>query len=163
MDEGEFDELYESSFGRLVGQIHAMCGNLGDAQDAVQEAFIRAWDHRRELDQARSPEAWIRTTAYRLAVSRWRKATRGFRHPDRALEVRGPAEPNPDRVMLTRALDALPEPQRRVIVLHHLCDLSVEDVAREVGAPTGTVKARLSRGRAALARMLDDEREVRHA
>lgn len=163
MDEKAFDELYRESFERLVGQIHAMCGNLGDAQDAVQEAFIRAWDHRRELDAARSPEAWVRTTAYRLAVSRWRKVTKAFRQPDWALEHRAPAEPNPDHVMITRALGSLPEPQRRAIVLHHLCDLSVEDVAREVGAPSGTVKARLARGREALARLLNSEREVRHA
>lgn len=39
-------------------------------------------------------------------------------------------------------------------MLHHLCDLSVEQVASETGAPTGTVKARLSRGRAALAKLL---------
>ena len=41
-------------------------------------------------------------------------------------------------------------------MLHHLCDLSVDDVAREVGAPAGTVKARLSRGRATLAALLAD-------
>lgn len=54
--------------------------------------------------------------------------------------------------------------QRRAIVLHHLCDLSVDDVARETNAPTGTVKARLSRGRAALAVLLADYRteESRH-
>ncbi len=48
------------------------------------------------------------------------------------------------------------------LVLHHLCDLSVEQVASETGAPVGTVKARLSRGRAALARELavgEEERE----
>jgi RNA polymerase sigma-70 factor (ECF subfamily) len=52
--------------------------------------------------------------------------------------------------LIVAALQRLPEEQRRAIVLHHLCDLSVEQVAAEVGAPTGTVKARLSRGRAAL-------------
>lgn len=42
------------------------------------------------------------------------------------------------------------------MVLHHLCDLTVEQVAAEVGSPVGTVKAQLSRGRAALARLLSD-------
>ncbi len=55
------------------------------------------------------------------------------------------------------ALKQLPEPTRRAIVLHHLCDLPVDQVAAEMGVPVGTVKARLSRGRAALASLLSDE------
>jgi RNA polymerase sigma-70 factor, ECF subfamily len=163
MDANEFDALYRASFPKLVGQIYAMCGNLAEAQDAVQEAFIRAWDHRRKLDQELGPEAWVRTTAYRLAVSNWRKHRRSRRQPDRAIESRPTYEPNPDHVLVNEALAKLPEAQRRVIVLHHLCDMSVDDVAAEVGAPSGTVKARLSRGREQLARLLHSEREFRHA
>ena len=50
-----------------------------------------------------------------------------------------------------------PTEQREAIALFHLCDLSVEQVAEAVGAPVGTVKARLSRGRAALAILLEPE------
>ncbi|HHT13851.1 MAG TPA: SigE family RNA polymerase sigma factor [Propionibacterium sp.] len=163
MDEAQFDRLYSQSFQKLVGQIYAMCGNLTEAQDCVQEAFIRAWDHRRKLDWERHPEAWLRTTAYRLAVSRWRKARRALRQPDRAVEPQRTYEPSPDRVAIDAALQQLPEDQRRAIVFHHLCDLSVAQVADEVGSPTGTVKARLARGRATLARLLNTDLEVRHA
>lgn len=163
MDEAQFDRLYSESFTKLVGHIYAMCGNLTEAQDCVQEAFIRAWDHRCKIDWEQNPEGWLRTTAYRLAVSRWRKARRAFRQADRAVEAPRENEPNPDRVAIDRALDQLPEDQRRAIVLHHLCDLSVSQVAEEVGSPTGTVKARLTRGRATLARLLTTDLEVRHA
>lgn len=164
MDEQTFDAFYRQSFSKLVAQVYAMCGNVTEAQDCVQEAFIRAWDHRGKLDTDQHPEAWVRTTAYRLSVSRWRKARRAFRQADRALEpMPSQPSPNPTRVALDRALDQLPSDQRRVIVLHHLCDLSVAEIADEVGSPTGTVKARLSRGRAALARLLSDDLEVRHA
>lgn len=71
MDEAAFDELYATSYRRLVAQIYTMCGNLPEAQDCVQEAFVRAWDKRRTLDPDQYPEAWVRTVAYRLAVSRW--------------------------------------------------------------------------------------------
>ena len=163
MDEEQFDRLYADSFSRLVGQIYAMCGDLAEAQDCVQEAFIRAWDRRRTLDNADHPEAWVRTTAYRLAVSRWRKAMRAFRPADRALQAQPVKEPSPDRVAVADALAQLPADQRRAIVLYHLCDLSVAEVADEVGSPTGTVKARLSRGRATLARLLNTDLEVRPA
>ena len=158
MDDSAFDEFYTTSFRRLVGQIYAMCGNLAEAQDCVQEAFIRAWDQRRRLDVDQSPEAWVRTVAYRLAVSRWRRAQRALRPHDRSQSVPRPDEPDVSRVALARALQQLPPDQRRAVVLHHLCDLSVTDIAAETGAPAGTVKARLSRGRAALAVLLADQR-----
>ena len=155
MDAQEFDELYEGSFQRVVGQVYAMTGNRDEAQECVQEAFVRAWAHRGKLQRAEHPEAWVRTTAYRLAVSRWRRVQRSRRPADRALAASPTAAaPSPDRVALVEALGRLPEAQRRVLVLHHLCDLSVAQVAHEVGAPEGTVKARLSRGRTALAAAL---------
>ena len=88
---------------------------------------------------------------------------RAFRPADRALQAQPVKEPSPDRVAVADALAQLPADQRRAIVLYHLCDLSVAEVADEVGSPTGTVKARLSRGRATLARLLNPDVEVRHA
>ena len=101
--------------------------------------------------------------AHRLAVSRWRKAVRTYRSPDRAVEERSSREPSPDKVVLQQAMAQLPYEQRRALVLHYIADLSIDDIAEEVGAPSGTIKARLSRGRKALASLLGDESEVRHA
>ena len=157
MDSSEFDEFYTASYARVVTQVYAMVGNRDEAEECVQEAYVRAWSHRRKLDADLHPEAWVRTTAYRLAVSRWRRVARGRRPSDRALAapVIAPA-PSEAHVALIAALRRLPEAQRRAIVLHHLADLPVVDVARETGVPEGTVKARLSRGRAALATLLGD-------
>lgn len=158
MDADEFDAFYTTSFSKLVHQVHAMIGDRDEAQDCVQEAFARAWSRRRKLDVAGSPEAWVRLTAYRLAVSRWRQAVRSRRSPDRALQPRA-VQPPPDesRVELMRALDQLPPEQRHALVLHHLCDMPVAEVAAALKAPVGTVKARLSRGRATLHSLLAEE------
>ena len=162
MTEDEFDAFYAATFPRLTGQLYAFTGDHGEAQDVVQEAFVRAWDRRRTFLADEAPEAWIRTVATRLAVSRWRRAKRwlelmrGSTPPDPA------PGPDPEHIALVGALRQLPEAQRMAIVLHHLCDLSVEQVASETGARVGTVKARLSRGRAALAKLLtttDDQVE----
>jgi RNA polymerase sigma-70 factor (ECF subfamily) len=64
-----------------------------------------------------------------------------------------------ERLALAEALRTLPRNYRQVIVLHHLLELPVEQVARELGIPTGTVKGRLSRGRRALATRLDPAAE----
>ena len=163
MDEAEFDDFYTSSFGRVTAQLYAMIGDRDEAQECVQEAFVRAWDHRRKLATAEHPEAWVRTTAYRLAVSRWRRVRLARRPADRALSPAAWTEPADEtRVALVDALRRLPEDQRRALVLHHLCDLSVRDVAREVGVPEGTVKARLSRGRTALAALLTPDTGAHH-
>jgi RNA polymerase sigma-70 factor (ECF subfamily) len=128
-----------------------MTGNTAEAQDAVQEAFVRAWAHRGRLDADGAPEAWVRATAWRVAVSRWHRARIG------RLLVRSQPQPpaadgpGPDYMDLVEALRKLPAEQRRAVVLYHLCDRSVTEIAAETAAPVGTVKARLARGRAALA------------
>ncbi|MEU2558966.1 SigE family RNA polymerase sigma factor [Streptomyces longispororuber] len=154
MTEDEFDAFYASAFPRVVGQVYAFTGDHGQAQDVVQEAFVRAWDRRRDFLAAEAPEAWIRTVAMRLAVSHWRRARRWLELVRRTPPPEHAPGPGPERLALVQALRQLPEAQRLAIVLHHLCDLSVEQVATETGAPTGTVKARLARGRAALAALL---------
>ena len=65
-------------------------------------------------------------------------------------------EVDESHVALVAALKQLPEEQRQALVLHHIADLPVQQVAAEVGAPVGTIKARLSRGRTALAALLTD-------
>ncbi|MGY2704549.1 MULTISPECIES: RNA polymerase sigma factor [unclassified Nocardioides] len=158
MDEREFDDFYSASFQRVTAQVYAMIGNRDEAQECVQEAFARAWAHRRKLDRAEHPEAWVRTTAYRLAVSRWRRTVRSRRPVDRAVGLpTETAAPSEAHVALVAALKRLPEAQRQTLVLHHIADLPVQEVAREMGVPEGTVKARLSRGRTALAALLGTE------
>lgn len=151
MESEEFTSFYAASFSRLVGQLYAMTGDRPESQDAVQEAFIRAWTHRGQIDGNHRAEAWVRVTAWRIAASRWRRAREGIRlmllaaGPDRT------AGPGPDHVAFVEALRKVSAEQRRALVLYHLVDLSVEEIAAETGVPPGTVKARLSRGRAALA------------
>ncbi|AXL89520.1 SigE family RNA polymerase sigma factor [Streptomyces sp. CB09001] len=155
-DAHEFDAFYAESVGRLIGHLYAMTGDLAEAQDVVQEAFARAWERRTELDLNGAPEAWVRTVAWRLAVSRWRKVRTALAFARGQGPPAAVPPPEPHHVLLVQALRRIPEAQRRAVVLHHLCDLPVEQVAAEVGCPVGTVKAQLSRGRAALARLLSD-------
>jgi len=153
----EFDRFYAGCASRLVRQLYALLGDLAEAQDLVQEAFVRAWDHRRQLDRVDDPEAWVRTVAWRLGISRLRRLRTAWAWRDRQRRsdlARVTEGPSPDHVALVDALRRLPVEQRRALVLYHFADLSVEQVAAEAGVPAGTVKARLSRGRAVLARLL---------
>jgi RNA polymerase sigma-70 factor (sigma-E family) len=156
-DTAEFDTFYAGTSRRVLGAVYAMTGDLSEAEDAVAEAYARAWQRWDTVRDADSPEAWVRTVASRVAVTSWRKAVNRIRAHERS-EPRNRAMPglSPDHVALVTALREIPAAQRRVIVLHHLVGLTVEEIAREVGSPTGTVKARLARGRRALAEHLTD-------
>ena len=66
-------------------------------------------------------------------------------------------------VAIVAALAEVDPDQREVVVLHHLADLGTAEIAAELGVPEGTVKSRLSRGRARLAPLLDEREEPRHA
>jgi RNA polymerase sigma-70 factor (ECF subfamily) len=154
----EFDAFYAATAPSLVRQVHAFTGDLAEAQDCVQEAYARAWQRWARISEYDVPAAWVRQVACRLAVSRFRRLQVGRGLLPRTTHV---PELDPSRVALIAALRQLPEAQRLAIVLHHVADLSVEEVAVETGAPVGTVKARLSRGRAALALLLSDTEPTR--
>lgn len=147
-----FDEFYAASFRRLVGQVYAMTGSLAEAEDAVQEACARAWQRWNKVREYNSPEAWVRTVAYRITVSSGRKARSRLLAHRRDDTDRGEVPGlNPDHLALMSALRQISAEQRRAIVLHYLVGLSVDEICDETSAPPGTVKARLARGRKALA------------
>ena len=146
-----FDRFYQTWYGRLSAQVHAYLNDRTEAEDLVQEAFLRAWQRWSEISRYDDPVSWVRRVAWNLATSRLRRiVTAG-----RVLRRQAPPEPapgaNPDHVALVAALRHLPERQRRVVVLHHIADIPVAEIAAELGVPKGTVLSWLHRGRSQLA------------
>jgi RNA polymerase sigma factor (sigma-70 family) len=124
-----------------------------DAEDALQEAFVRAWDRLPELRDAERWSAWLRRIVVSNAIDagRRKKARRlvplGFHEPspagDQAVEIA-------DRDEVGRAMSRLNEKDRALLALRFGHDLELPDVAAALGIPLGTAKSRLHR---ALARM----------
>ncbi len=150
-------ECFATSYRRLVGQLYAVCGDLTEAEDVVAEAFVRAAANPRKFSRVDNPEAWLRTVAVNLARTRHRRRVLAAKLLRESVEEPRHPEISPDRVALVTALRALPASQRETLALHYLADLPLADVAATLGVAVGTVKARLSRGRVALARLLDAE------
>ena len=151
--------VYDGCYRRLVAQVYALTADLAEAQDAVQEAFVRALAQPRTFERVDNPEAWLRVVALNVARRRFRRRA----HLDRLLHrpaVTRPITPDglsADHVALVAALRLLPAPQREAIALHHLADLPVAEIAELTGVAVGTVKTRLARGRARLAELLADD------
>ncbi|MEU4424280.1 RNA polymerase sigma factor [Actinoplanes sp. NPDC024001] len=165
-------QAYEAYYRRLVTQIFGLVGDLAEAEDAVHEAFARVLASPGSFVRADDAERWLRVVALNVARSRYRRRwlfdrlIRSGRIPASPAAVPGLSA---DRVALLAALRRLAPPTREAVVLHYLADLSVAEVAATLEVPVGTVKARLARGRASLARLLADDEpaalpeEIRHA
>jgi RNA polymerase sigma-70 factor (ECF subfamily) len=145
-DREAFAALVPPAVERLLGVAFRILGDADLADEATQVAVIAAW---RKLPSLREPErfeAWL----YRLVVNACRDEARR-----RPWEVRAPvplslavdaADPEgqvDDRDRLERAFRELSIDHRAVIVLHHYVGLSLVEVARVIGIPTGTTRSRL--------------------
>jgi RNA polymerase sigma-70 factor, ECF subfamily len=151
--------VYEACYRRLVAQLYVVTGDLAEAQDVVQEAFVRALARPGAFDRLDNPEAWLRTVAVNVARSRWRRRRTLDRLLGR-LDQPASADNTPslgaDRVALVEAIKSLPAAQRMVIALFYFVDLPVSEIAESLRVPEGTVKVRLARGRARLGELLTD-------
>jgi RNA polymerase sigma-70 factor, ECF subfamily len=136
---------------RCLAEARRLLGPTPEADDAVQEAFLRAWRHRARCRTPEAPLPWL------LAITR-REALRIRARPGAAPasddEPAGDPDPlvesAPMRVDLLRALTELPEGDRRLLQMRYEEDLTQASVAIRLGIPEGTVKVRLHRLRARL-------------
>lgn len=153
--EADFAAFYVGSWPRMLRALLLLAQTRQDAEDALQESYVRAAARWGSLDE---PEAWVRTVALNLLRDGHRR--RGVRaRAHQRLEAPHEEQPPVDEtsVAVVSALRELSVEQREVLVLHHLLDLSVEQVAHQLDRPSGTVKAQLARGRARMASLLQPE------
>lgn len=158
--EHEFDEFYAANFAAVGVQIAAYLGDRAEAEDVTQEAFERAWRRWSRVSGYADPVAWVRTVAYRLAISRWRRLRVAFAHRRQQRPEPAPP-PDPEWLDLVAALATLSPTQRRAVVLFYLGDLTVDEIADREGVAAGTVKSWLHRARGHLAVALGSD-EISH-
>ena len=128
----EFDDFYKSTRTTLLQQTFALTGDLPASRSAVRDAFVAAWHHWRKVSRLEDPVAWVRPLAWRHAQRR--HSARIF-HRDRKLD--------PDIRATLDALAKLPITQRKVLLLTQLADVSMADMAREVGLTQHDAETRL--------------------
>ncbi len=148
-----FDDFYASTSQRTLALAHALTGNWGDAEDLAQDAFAaaaRRWDQVGLYDD---PSSWVRRLVLNRSVSRWRRLQREalavVRLGNRTTD--GTPDTDPMDPRFWAAVRRLPAQQARAAALFYVEDLAVDEIARQLGCSTGTVKTHLSRARANLA------------
>lgn len=146
----------DATVARWGGLVWALCARLDpQPEDAYQEAWEKVLRGLPGFDPHGPAQlsTWITRVVHRHLVDRHRRRrARGEPTDDDVDALPGP--PPAGDADLEAALAALPEAHRRVVVLHHLHELSIEEIAAAEGVPEGTVKSRLHRARARLVELL---------
>ena len=151
----EFIRAVETHSRMMFRAARAVLPCDADAEDAVSQALLLAWQSRHRL---RDPSA-VRPWLVKIAVNCARRAAKRSNHflPLEAAERISAPEQGELYTTLWDAVLALPEEQRGVVVLFYYEDLTVDEIAKLLRIPAGTVKSRISRARERLKRTLCEE------
>jgi RNA polymerase sigma-70 factor (ECF subfamily) len=165
-EQNAFDEIVTSYERRVYAVALRMCGNPEDARDVTQEVFINALRALRRFRGDAQLSTWFHRVAINASLDQIRRARR---HAASSLPDDRPSDdPTPYEhadasaraAEVQRALAKLSPEHRAVLVLHDLQDLDYAEVAEAVGVPVGTVKSRIHRARAEMARLLGHLRDT---
>jgi RNA polymerase sigma-70 factor (ECF subfamily) len=155
MDELDFEAWYLGEHPRVVSAVAAITGRTGLAAEAADEAFVRAYERWARLRMMDSPGGWVHRTALNVARRRLRRADHEHRLLRRLGTPREPeAAPPTWSIEVWEALRRLPRREREAIVLRHVADLPVAQVAEAMGIASGTVASCLFSARTRLAELL---------
>ncbi|MFD6918506.1 helix-turn-helix domain-containing protein [Streptomyces virginiae] len=148
-----FDGLYALAARDLTRQAYLLTGRRALALEAVEKAFVQAWDRWPEVATDPDPVGWVRAIAYEYALSPWHRFRRAHRHLDKP-----PAEPA-DRILLDALLSLSPA-NRRTVLLYDGVGLDLPDTAAETEATTPTAGHRLVHAHADLADRIPELADV---
>ena len=171
-DVAAFEALVDTRLDRCYRLAWSILSNHADAADATQNALVLAW---RDLPRLRDPgvfDSWLNRIVANAALMARRRRVRlrevsiqpadpgnesGTLEPRQDLRARTPVDDVVDNDAIGRAFDRLRPPERMILVLHHVEDRPLAEIARSLGIPVGTVKSRLHSARAALEKAMEAE------
>ncbi|MCK4631851.1 MAG: sigma-70 family RNA polymerase sigma factor [candidate division Zixibacteria bacterium] len=160
-----FNEIVNRYKGRLMNVIGRMVSSQEEAEDIVQETFIRVYQHRQSFNFKHCFSTWIYTIGLNLGRNELRKRKR-FKHYEisemEGNEAEFAVDPKiPSRLpqVLNAAIKELPEKYKTAFLLRDVSEMSYEDVAIALEVPLGTVKSRVNRARMMLRDKLQPRKE----
>jgi RNA polymerase sigma-70 factor (ECF subfamily) len=170
-DRAAFEELVGLYKDKIYHLAYRMLGNRQEAEDAVQETFLRVYMNLARYDETQKFSTWIFRIGTNLCIDRLRK-----KKPNYSLDAEMPegegndwysalpsGDDTPeDQLILTetqqqirKAIEGLPEKYKSVVILRYLQDLSLQEIGEVLDMPISTVKTRVHRGREFLRQKLE--------
>ncbi len=152
-DRQAFARLVEKYQRPLYAVLRRLVRQHEDADDLLQESFLRAYQHLEEFDLRRPLYPWLYRIAVNLALSSMRR--RKWQHPAESLDIFPGGESDPEEsaassefhLALERAIAKLPAEQRTILLLRTREDMSYQELSETLGIEVGTVMSRLARAR----------------
>ena len=145
-----FYDKYTSLMPQLYRTAYAIVGNRQDAEDAVQDTFVRMWEHRKQLEGVERPEAYFLMAVRNVCLNMLRarheeiEVESQYALPDTADRTGQPPE---GRSFIARLFSRLAPKARRIMTLRHVGEYSTRDIARLTGETESNVRSTLSRAR----------------
>jgi len=145
-------ELYRRYKSQVYRTALAITCNEGMAEDILQETFLRVYTYASSFDETQPLGPWLYRVTVNLAYNWTNRAKRWLTFvqntfwrlkPSPRRDLEEVVEESELRQAVRQAIDTLPEPQRVVIILYYLEELSVSEIAYVMGVPEGTIKSRL--------------------
>jgi RNA polymerase sigma-70 factor (ECF subfamily) len=165
-DRGAYADLVRLHYPGVIRAVYALCGNTQVAEDAAQEAFLRAWLHLSEYRPGGSLRSWLYRIAVNAALDMLRRETRIAPSDLDELSLTdhqaGPEASylEAEKIALVRqAVAALPPASRAVLILREYSGLSYQEIAIALDIPIGTVMSRLNYARGQLREKLRNQLE----
>ena len=154
--DAEFEAFFVAQYDSIAQSVAFVCGDAQRADDATQEAFIRAYARWNKIRRYDNVGAWVRRIAINASRDAHRADTRRSRREERA----APPAPTPafatdDDDTALRLLENLPDRQRAIAALFYLDDLTVPEISEVLDIAEGTVRFHLSQARTRLREHLD--------
>ncbi len=160
------EEAFSRYQGELLGTLYYLVGNMDDARDSLQEAFIKCWQHRGRLGEIENLRAWI----FRIALNAgrdtrktaWRRKRRPLEKGENVLVAKDPG-PVADAArreqldLIRRALLELRTEEQEVFLLRQNGRMTYDQIAQSINIPVGTVKTRMRLALAKLRQALESK------
>jgi RNA polymerase sigma-70 factor (ECF subfamily) len=155
-DADAFGQLLTARLSRMLRTARAIVGDDDDAAEVVQDTFISAWRHLPKLRDADRFDAWLHRALVNRCRDLLRQRRRGREIPLDAARLDERASDDPlGTDAVERAFGQLAVKDRAILIMHHLHEMPLTELARQLGIPVGTAKSRLWAARRALQRALE--------
>ncbi len=156
-DRDALRELYTESARAVYAYALSLLKNASDAEDVLQDTFLRAWNAAPSYQSRQKPMAWLITIAKNLALSRLRTARRTEPLPDEPHYCAPEGFAIEDRLLLEACLNTLSDAERQIVVLHATGGLKHREIAKLLSLPLGTVLSKYRRAIGKLRNILQEE------
>ena len=173
-DRGAFEDLVQMYNDKIYRLCYRMLGNRQEAEDVVQETFLRVFRNLDRYDETMKFSTWIYRIATNLCIDLLRKRKNEFSLDETSSAenetnnfhgILADDEPSPENMALLsetqsnvrNAIESLPKKYKTVVILKYLHDMSLQEISEVLDLPVSTVKTRVHRGREYLRKKIGEE------